>query len=77
MNINENGLKQIHAFLTANHKLEKNHFDKHMLRAWARDAEFQYAEGNGATIEISGRDSISGNPICFTVADSGIDDAPQ
>ena len=71
--INSTGLAEIAAFLADNHKLGGDHFTSDMLLAWAADAEFQLSEGNSASIEISGRDSISGRPEVFTVSDAGID----
>lgn len=71
--INASGLVEIHMFLAANHKLGGEHFTGDMLRAWAADAEFQLAEGNGADIEIKSWDTLSGHTELFTVSDAGID----
>ncbi len=71
--INAQGLAEICEFLAENHKLNGDHFDDSMIRAWARDAEFQIGEGNSATIEIGRANSITGNPICYTISDAGLD----
>lgn len=71
--VNENGLQQIREFLAENHNLGGDHFDNDMIHAWARDAEFQLGEGNGATIEIGAANSVSGNPICYTITEGGLD----
>ena len=65
--VNAAGLDEIQAFLADTHKLGGDHFTADMLRAWAADAEFQLAEGNSPTIEISSRDSVSGRTegICW------------
>lgn len=73
--VNATGLAEIAAFLAAHHKLGGEHFTPDMLRAWAADAEFQLAEGNTPTIEISSRDSASGHTETFTVSDAGVDGA--
>ena len=71
--INAIGLAEIHAFLTARHRLGGlNHFTPAMLRAWAEDAEFQLAEGNPACIEIPSWNTISGHTEEYTVSDDGI-----
>ena len=44
-----------------------------MVSAWARLAEFQIGEGNGASIEIIGAETLQGSPICYTISDAGID----
>ena len=69
--VNAAGLAEIHAFLAEHHKLGGDHFTPEMLRAWADDAEFQLAEGNGASIEIRSWDSASGHTETFTVSDAG------
>ena len=71
--INQTGLNEIHAFLGRYHKKGRDHFDDSMLQAWAADAEYQASLGNGYMIEIRGMDSITGNPMCFTVSDEGVD----
>jgi hypothetical protein len=70
--VNDAGLAEIHAFLAEHHKLGGGHFTPDMLRAWAKDAEFQLAEGNGASIEIRSWDSVSGHTETFTVPDAGV-----
>ncbi len=72
--VNETGIKEIHAFLAANHKLGGDHFDAEMLHAWARDAEFQLGEGNPACIEIKASDSINGRTQEYTISATGLDD---
>ena len=71
--VNEQGLREIKEFLAENHKKGGDHFDRDMLLAWAADAEFQLAEGNGATIEIKSADSIYGRPQVFTISAAGLD----
>ena len=71
--VNEMGLAEIREFLARNHKLGGGHFDAGMIRAWAQDAEFQLGEGNDATIEIRGADSVTGSPVCYTISDDGLD----
>ena len=71
--INSIGIAEIHAFLTARHKLGGNHFTPDMLRAWAEDAEFQLGEGNPASIEIRSFDSVSGHTENYTISDEGLD----
>ena len=71
--VNEKGLAEIRQFLSENHKLGGNHFDKSMLLAWAKDAEFSLGEGNQAIIEIISYQSSSGHTVTFTVSNEGID----
>ena len=69
--INEKGIAEIKDFMSTSHKAEN--FDQSMLQAWASDAEFQLAEGNGACIEVSQFCSKSGRTETFTISDAGID----
>jgi hypothetical protein len=71
--VNANGLKEIHQFLAANPKLGGAHFDQSMLCAWASDAEFSFAEGNYATIELKSWDSVNKRTQTFTVSNKGLD----
>ncbi len=71
--VNAAGLAEIAAFLAANHKLGGDHFTPDMLRAWAADAEFSLAEGNGAVIEMAARDSVHGLTQTFELSDAGLD----
>ena len=77
--VNAVGLREIAEFLGENQTDAVNsgegasYWTDEMLRAWAKDAEFQLAEGNAATIEISGHNSVTGNPICYTISDAGLD----
>jgi hypothetical protein len=70
--INENGLTQIHQFLSTHHKKGGDHFDLEMVRAWAKDAEFQLDDGNGPSIEIRSWDTVSGHAQEFTISPDGI-----
>lgn len=70
--VNENGLKEIHKFLTDNHKMGAA-FDRAMLLSWALDAEFQMAEGNAAMIEIKSSDSMDGITHQFIISAAGVD----
>lgn len=71
--VNTAGLAQIAAFLADNHRLGGEHFSADMLRAWAADAEFSLAEGNGAVIELAARDSVRGVTQTFEVSSAGLD----
>ena len=71
--VNAAGLKEIAAFLADNHNLGGEHFTPDMLRAWAADADFSLAEGNGAAIELAARDSVRGVTQTFEVSDAGLD----
>lgn len=71
--VNATGLEEIKKFLADNHKLGGEHFDDSMLRAWARDAEFQLGEGNSASIEIRSCDTVSGHTENYTISDAGLD----
>lgn len=71
--VNEEGLREIHAFLAENHKLGGDHFTADMLRAWAADAEFQLGEGNDAGIEIKSCDSVSGHTETYTLSAASVD----
>ena len=71
--VNAVGLAEIAAFLAENHKLGGEHFTPDMLRAWAADAEFSLAEGNGAVIELAARDSMRGVTQTFEISVSGLD----
>ena len=71
--VNETGLEDIKKFLSDNHKLGGDHFDRSMLQAWAHDAEFQLSEGNPASIEIRSWDTISGHTENHTISDAGLD----
>ena len=70
--VNAAGLAQIAAFLADNHKLGGEHFSAGMLRAWAADAEFSLAEGNGAVIELAARDSVHGVTQTFEISAAGL-----
>lgn len=71
--VNEVGIAEIARFLRENHKLgERDRFGPSELSAWASGAEFQLAEGNSATIEISSADSVTGVPICYRISEAGI-----
>ena len=71
--VNAVGLAEIAAFLAENHKLGGEHFTPDMVRAWAADAEFSLAEGNGAVIELAARDSMRGVTQTFEISVSGLD----
>lgn len=71
--VNAVGLAQIADFLADNHKLGGEHFSADMLRAWAADAEFSLAEGNGAVIELAARDSLRGLTQTFEISAAGLD----
>lgn len=71
--VNAAGLAEIAAFLAENHAKGGDHFTSDMLGAWAADAEFSLAEGNGAVIELAARDSIHGRTQTFEISASGLD----
>ena len=71
--INATGLAEIRAFLASNHKLGGDHFTDEMILAWARDAEFQIAEGNPASIEIISQDSARGYTVDYQISKDGQD----
>lgn len=71
--VNAAGLAEIASFLAGNHKLGGEHFTPDMLRAWAADAEFSLAEGNGAVIELAARDSLHGVTQTFEISAAGLD----
>ena len=71
--VNAAGLAEIAAFLADNHVKGGDHFTADMLGAWAADAEFSLAEGNGAVIELAARDSIHGRTQTFEISASGLD----
>ena len=71
--VNASGLAEIAALLAENHKLGGEHFTPDMLRAWAADAEFSLAEGNGAVIELTVCDSTRGVTRTFEISASGLD----
>ena len=70
--VNETGLNEIKGFLDANHKKRGLHFTSEMIRAWAKDAEFQISEGNPAEIEIPHYNSVSGATVEYRISDAGI-----
>lgn len=70
--INATGLAEIREFLAQNHKHGPD-LDDTMIRAWARDAEFQMGEGNPPTIEIRAWDSLAGCTQEFRISPAGID----
>lgn len=71
--VNEQGLNEIKEFLTANHWFGGDHFDREMLKAWGKQAEFQLSEGNPATIEIKAYESVHGRTQEYTISDAGLD----
>ena len=71
--VNAVGLAEIAAFLAENHELGGEHVTPDMLHAWAADAEFSLAEGNGAVIELTARDSMRGVTQTFEISVSGLD----
>ena len=76
--INSTGRAEIAAFLGEHHAAAvasgegASYFSASMLDAWCADAEFQLAEGNGASIEILARDSASGHTVMYSVSASGV-----
>ena len=70
--VNETGLDEIKEFLAKNHKKGGEHFDSEMLKAWAKDAEFQLSEGNPAEIEIEDYSSVSGATVTYRISDAGL-----
>ena len=73
--INAAGLKEIAEFLRESSTISNPGADQ--IAAFARDAEFQLAEGNGASIELAARQSLTNRPVTFTVSDAGIDTLMQ
>lgn len=71
--VNEEGLDEIHTFLSEKHKLDGTHFNRSMLQAWAQDAEFQLSEGNPASVEIRAFDAVSGHTEEYTISPAGLD----
>ena len=71
--VNAAGLAEIAAFLADNHAKGGDHFTADMLGAWAADAEFSLAEGNGAAIELAARDSVRGRTQTFEISAAGLD----
>ena len=70
--INETGLDEIREFLAKNHKKGEEHFTIEMIKAWAKDAEFQISEGNPASIEIEDCSSASGATVSYRISDAGL-----
>ena len=71
--VNAAGLAEIAAFLADNHVTGGDYFTADRLRAWAADAEFSLAEGNGAAIELAARDSVHGRTQTFEISAAGLD----
>lgn len=71
--INAIGLKQIHTFLSANHKKGREHFNDGMLQAWASAAEDSLNNGNLPIIEIKSADSVTGYTVTYQITAVGID----
>jgi hypothetical protein len=71
--INAQGLAEIRAILSANHKLGGEHFTDSMIHAWASEAEFSLGQGNSACIEIKSWDHIHGRTQEFKLSDAAID----
>jgi hypothetical protein len=71
--ISENGINQIHQFLAGHHKKGGDYFDRSMLKAFVEEAEFQLAEGNPPSIELSSWETVSGRTETFTISDEGLD----
>jgi hypothetical protein len=69
--INSKGLNLIANALGLFHKLGKEHFTPSMLNAWAAEAEESFANGNGMSFEIKGRDTLSGRPEIVTISPDG------
>jgi hypothetical protein len=69
--INPRGINEIKEFLKSHHKI--GIWSESQLNAWAAEAEFQIAEGNSASIEISKFASKTGWAETFTVSVDGID----
>ncbi len=76
--VNAAGLEEIRKFLVARHKrgvelyADRLASTRKMLLAWAEDADFQLAEGNPASIELSSRDSVSGCAEEYRISDAGL-----
>lgn len=70
--INEKGMEEIARFLADHHRLGGDRFGPSELAAWARDAERQMGEGNGAIIEISASQSITGCSVWHRISPEGI-----
>lgn len=70
--INEKGMEEIARFLADHHRLGPSHFGPSELAAWARDAERQMGEGNGAIIEISASQSTTGCSVWHRISPEGV-----
>lgn len=70
--INAKGMEEIAQFLADHHRLGGDRFGASELAAWARDAERQMGEGNGAVIEISASQSITGCAIWHRISPEGV-----
>jgi hypothetical protein len=74
--VNEIGLKEIAAFLAANHK-DGDHFTRDMIiEEWAARAEFQLAIGEPATITVRAWDCIHGDAMTYRITDAGLSPEP-
>lgn len=71
--INENGLNQIRAHLSASHKLGGDHFTRDMLLAWAADAERNMNDAGHGAFEILAWDSASGHTELCRITEEGFD----
>lgn len=70
--INPIGLQEIYEFLRDNHILPPDSIDADIVAAWARDAEFQLAEGNDPVIEIRAARAVAGAAVCYTISPEGV-----
>lgn len=65
--INKIGLYEITLFLQCNHK-SFHTFNEQNIRSWCA-----MAENESRTIEIKGKDSISGHTVEYVISDDGYD----
>lgn len=68
--INAVGLSEIAAFLAEFSNIKNPGAEQ--LAAFAQDAEFHLAAGNGPCIELPARNSISRVPVIFTISAAGV-----
>lgn len=70
--VNARGLREIDEFLREHYKGGRE-FSREQLLAWAEEAESQCREGNPASIELKGWQSVSGATTEYTISDEGLD----
>jgi hypothetical protein len=71
--INETGIAELREWLASVAKSPAHYDTERALHAWAAEAEESLAAGNGPSVELRERHTLSGVPETFAIGPSGVD----